>query len=450
MTFLSRSIVNATGAATTFAVSFPFIKRADVKVTLGGMAVPFSWVTDGQLSITPAPSGVLRIERRTAIAARLTDYSDTARLTEKVLDRDSLQAFYLLQEVWDDYQELQADVGDLRDDLVSFQDYAAEALSNVYTKAEIDELVTDALADALSAYYTKTEVETLLENIEATAGPQGPAGPPGPPGSNGTNGTNGTNGAPGAAGTQGPAGLSAYQLAVANGYSGDLASWLASLQGENGAPGPQGPAGTNGANGTNGVDGAPGATGPQGPAGAGGFSNMQVFTANGTFTVPAGVYRIMVEAWGGGEGGRGNANNVGGASGGYCLKLATVAPTNVIDITIGAAGTAGDSAGGSGGGGGTTQVYRSGVLNLFAYGAGSSAGGSAAGGDLNFVGQSASFANGTTFMTNGNSAPRGGSGGSGQRYANGNNGALPGGGGGAGGAGYAGGAGASGMVIIWY
>ena len=53
---------------------------------------------------------------------------------------------------------------------------------------------------------------------------------------------------------QGPAGHSAYQVAVANGFVGTEAAWLASLQGENGADG------TDGANGTDGEDGAPGAS----------------------------------------------------------------------------------------------------------------------------------------------------------------------------------------------
>lgn len=65
-------------------------------------------------------------------------------------------------------------------------------------------------------------------------------------------------------GSQGPAGLSAYQVAVNNGYIGTEAQWLLSLQGADGDPGPQGPPGADGTDGVDGVDGAPG---PQGPPG---------------------------------------------------------------------------------------------------------------------------------------------------------------------------------------
>jgi hypothetical protein len=54
---------------------------------------------------------------------------------------------------------------------------------------------------------------------------------------------------PGLPGAQGPAGLSAYQVALANGYVGTQAQWLASLvgaAGEDGAPGTPGAPGADG------------------------------------------------------------------------------------------------------------------------------------------------------------------------------------------------------------
>lgn len=69
-------------------------------------------------------------------------------------------------------------------------------------------------------------------------GPPGPQGPPGP--------------ADGPPGPEGPAGPSAYEVAVAEGFTGTEAEWLASLQGEQGVPGEQGEVGP------------PGSTGPAG------------------------------------------------------------------------------------------------------------------------------------------------------------------------------------------
>ena len=74
----------------------------------------------------------------------------------------------------------------------------------------------------------------------------GPAGFDGINGTNGADGINGTNGA------------SAYELAVANGFSGTEQAWLDSLKGAEGTNG------SNGINGINGVDGADGTNGIDG------------------------------------------------------------------------------------------------------------------------------------------------------------------------------------------
>ncbi|WP_275463382.1 collagen-like protein [Streptomyces noursei] len=58
---------------------------------------------------------------------------------------------------------------------------------------------------------------------------------------------------PGPPGERGPAGASAYEVAVATGFSGTPADWLASLVGPRGATGPQGPQGPVGAPGAPGL-----------------------------------------------------------------------------------------------------------------------------------------------------------------------------------------------------
>ena len=74
-------------------------------------------------------------------------------------------------------------------------------------------------------------------------------------------------------------GASAYDVAVANGFTGTETEWLASLIGPTGPQGPQGNAGPAGADGATGAQGPKGDTGdqgiqgiqgPQGPAGADG------------------------------------------------------------------------------------------------------------------------------------------------------------------------------------
>ncbi len=63
-----------------------------------------------------------------------------------------------------------------------------------------------------------------------------------------------------------------------------------------------------------------------------------VASGAGSFTVPAGVTEIMVEAWGAGSGAvYGNINNsLGGVSGGYVRTVQTVIPGAVLTYTVGA------------------------------------------------------------------------------------------------------------------
>jgi len=74
---------------------------------------------------------------------------------------------------------------------------------------------------------------------------------------------------------EGTEGDSAYEVAVANGFVGTEAAWLASLVG---------PTGATGATGSTGATGATGATGPQGPAGADASMANPTWTGTGTFS----------------------------------------------------------------------------------------------------------------------------------------------------------------------
>lgn len=68
----------------------------------------------------------------------------------------------------------------------------------------------------------------------------------GDPGEDGTDGEDGSDGAPGAPGSDGADGLSAYEIAVLEGFVGDEATWLASLVGADGIDGARGNFGGDG------------------------------------------------------------------------------------------------------------------------------------------------------------------------------------------------------------
>jgi hypothetical protein len=208
--------------------------------------------------------------------------------------------------------------------------------------------------------------------VDAPPGPQGAAG------AAGEQGLKGDAGDTGATGPQGPAGLKGDT--GAQGAKGDTGvAGATGLQGPTGATGPKGDTGTQG------PTGATGATGAQGPSGTSSWTdgsgkvttsvnvgigttdtsgakltvegaikatsfsgsglipNMQVFNANGSFTVPAGVTRLLVEAWGGGGGGAYCVHNTyysggGGGAGGYGKSIFTTTAGTVYSVVIGEGG----------------------------------------------------------------------------------------------------------------
>ena len=147
--------------------------------------------------------------------------------------------------------------------------------------------------------------------------------------------------------------------------------------------------------------------------------NMQSFTGSGTFTVPAGVFRVRVTVTGGGAGGAGcGAGNAGGGggAGGTAIGWYDVTPAQSITVTVGAGGSAGASGGGGGGNGGTSSF---GALCSATGGAGGGvvlgggAGGGGTGGNINITGGYGSDGAGaaaTTYAGNGGASFWGGGG----------------------------------------
>lgn len=93
-----------------------------------------------------------------------------------------------------------------------------------------------------------------------------------------------------------------------------------------------------------------------------GFSAFVQYSAAGnfTFTVPAGITMIHVQAWGGGGGGGGASSGAsagaGGGAGGYAEGVYTVTPGQVIAVAVGLGGLGGNTAGSDGQNGGSTSV----------------------------------------------------------------------------------------------
>ena len=98
------------------------------------------------------------------------------------------------------------------------------------------------------------------------------------------------------------------------------------------------------------------------PASTGGSSSgNQIFSATGstTWTVPSGITRVYVEAWGGGAGGWSAyyTQGYGGPGGGYVWGWCPVTAGATVTVTVGAGGAAGSGNGaiGPGGNGGNSS-----------------------------------------------------------------------------------------------
>lgn len=197
----------------------------------------------------------------------------------------------------------------------------------------------------------KNDTDTMDGVTIGAVGPTGPTGPPGPKGDAGATGTPGTTGATGPQGIVGPIG--------AAGPKGDTgATGATGSQGGIGATGPQGILGPMG---PAGLQGPPGVAGPSGS-----FNGMIEFTSSGTFIVPAGVTKMLVDMYGAGGGGAGAwldascsycaiSGGGGGGGGAYARSLITVIPGSFLTITVGQGGSQGNDGrnvpGNPGGGG---------------------------------------------------------------------------------------------------
>ncbi len=151
---------------------------------------------------------------------------------------------------------------------------------------------------------------------------------------------------------------------------------------------------------------------------------IQIFNASNTFTVPDGVSRITVEAWGAGGGGAVNSAGGGGGGGAYARGVLNATPAQQFTLTVGTGGAASTA-------GGSTTFSGNSFSFTVAGGAGANTTNGGAGGALTssftgtYVGTPVSFGGGSgaVGVTNGSGNGRlgGGGGGSGLFNATGGN-----------------------------
>ena len=99
----SYTAFTGNGSTTQYAVSFPYIRREHVAVTVAGIPSTFTWVNNSliQMDAAPAAAAAVRVYRTTPISAPLVDFADGATLVAADLDTNSRQSIYIQQELDD-------------------------------------------------------------------------------------------------------------------------------------------------------------------------------------------------------------------------------------------------------------------------------------------------------------------------------------------------------------
>jgi hypothetical protein len=189
--------------------------------------------------------------------------------------------------------------------------------------------------------------------------------------------------------------------------------------------------------------------------------NKQVFTGNGTFTIPAGVIAVKAILVGGGGAGGGSTASTsggGGGGGGAALKWLTgLTPGNTIAVTVGAAATGVSNGTGNSGANSVIASGTQAITTVTAGGGGGGtavtngsggAGGTSTNGDVNIQGGDGQNGLGSAFGGQGGGSILGGGGRGAVGFTGNTGGNYGGGGGGSNGATFAGGAGGPGIVIF--
>lgn len=144
---LARIDYQGDGATSSFSVPFEYIEQDHIEVTVDGVPTTYSWSSSQVVTVTPAPTGLVRVERKTPNAERMVDFEDGSVLGEEDLDLMNEQLFYVVQE---------------------YTDVAGDALK---VATGIDAKATEALSKAETALTTVNAVapkaQTALETSAA-------------------------------------------------------------------------------------------------------------------------------------------------------------------------------------------------------------------------------------------------------------------------------------------
>jgi hypothetical protein len=161
------------GVNTQFAVPFPVLSRDHLRVFVGGIESAFLWLSDGMISVIPAPGlgTAVELRRDSSRDVPMVDFTDGSVLTENDLETANLQALYVAQEAFDAADEnvmsaqIEAWASQAEMSALSAVASAADAASsaNAAEGHAINAAASAATASA-AASLAGTKLDKLLDN----------------------------------------------------------------------------------------------------------------------------------------------------------------------------------------------------------------------------------------------------------------------------------------------
>ncbi|WP_448955728.1 phage tail fiber domain-containing protein [Labrys neptuniae] len=156
----SYQTYEGTGSLKTFNVTFSYLAKKHVSVTVNGVAATFTWQSDFVVSLATAPAlGAKVTVRRTTPLAPIVDFVDGATLVATDLDMATLQSIYIAQEADDKGNDALTEAG-----AASTVAGAAQA-----SAAHANDVAASAAAAAASAVSTATSAAGTATTASTTA-----------------------------------------------------------------------------------------------------------------------------------------------------------------------------------------------------------------------------------------------------------------------------------------
>lgn len=153
MAALASAEYTGDGVTDTYAIPFPFLDSSHVIVTVDDILVATNFIGPASIQVAsgaPAVDAVVQVMRSTPRNTRMVDFQNGSTLTESNLDTDSLQAFYILQEIVDS---------------VSGQPGSGTVLGAGLTEAEVQAMVDQAITSSVVLQNVQTLANTNATDI---------------------------------------------------------------------------------------------------------------------------------------------------------------------------------------------------------------------------------------------------------------------------------------------